>query len=73
MMQATKETRVIRKQAKGIFLVEAYVRPHRTDPVEVIYTVTAYWTPNHFYTGGDPHAAEKAFEEALARAPQRIR
>jgi hypothetical protein len=73
MMQATKETRVIRKQGRGVFLVESGVRQHRTGPVEMTYTVTAYWTPNRFYTGTDLYGAEKAFEEALARAPQRIR
>jgi hypothetical protein len=38
-----------------------------------MYTVTAYWTPRRFYTGDDLDAAENAFEEALDRAPQRMR
>ena len=49
----------------SVRLVEASVRGHRTAPVEVTYTVTAYWTPKLFYTGSDLHAAEKHLGKPL--------
>ena len=73
MMHALKETRSFLKQAKGVCLVETNVRASRFAPIETSYTVTAYWTPTRFYTGDDFTAAEKVFEEAVARAPQRAR
>jgi len=72
MIPALKDTRLLLRQEKGVILVESKVRTTRTAPVEVIYTVTAYWMPARFYSGCDRNAAEKAFERALTRAPQRI-
>jgi hypothetical protein len=73
MIPTLKDTRLLLRQEKGVILVESKVRATRTAPIEVVYTVTAYWTPTRFYSGCDLHAAEKAFELAVARAPQRIR
>jgi hypothetical protein len=73
MIPALKNTRLLLSQEKGVILVESKVRATRTAPIEVIYTVTTYWTPTRFYSGCDLNAAEKAFELAVARAPQRIR
>ena len=71
MLHALKQTRSILKQAKGVFFVESHVRHGAR--IETIYTVTAYWTPTHLYNGDDFNAAEKAFEQAVARAPMRVR
>jgi len=71
MLRALKETRSILKQAKGVFLVESHVR-HRAG-IQTTYTVTAYWTTTRFYNGDDFNAAEKAFEQAVTRAPMRVR
>jgi hypothetical protein len=73
MIPALKDTRILLSQEKGVILVESKVRATRTAPVELTYTVTAYWTPTRFYSGSDLHAAEKAFELAVAQAPIRIR
>ena len=72
MMQAGKDARGILKQERGVSLVESSVRPNLSGPVEVSYTVSAYWTPTRFYTGTDNDAAEIAFDQAVSRAPQRV-
>ena len=68
MKPAPKETHLILKQGKGGFLIESNLRHGRGAAAEVIYTVTAYWTPTRFYTGSDRNLAERAFEEAVAHA-----
>jgi hypothetical protein len=72
MTPAVKDTRAILKHEASVFLVGSSLRSHLNGPVEVTYTVSAYWTPTHFYTGSDRDAAEKAFEQAVARAPERV-
>jgi hypothetical protein len=73
MVPALKDTRMLLQEEKGVILVESKVRATRTAPVEIVYTVTAHWTPARFYSGSDLHEARLAFEVAVARAPQRIR
>ena len=64
-------TRIILKQAKGVTLVKATLRSNWRAAAKMTYTVTAYWSPTHFYDGDNINAAEEAFERSLARAPLR--
>lgn len=74
MTVALKDTRLILRQERGVVLVESSVRPHRYAAImETLYTVSAYWTPTRFYTGGDLKIAEQAFDQAVKRAPMRVR